>query len=224
LSPYSLHDHSKLTCLNCLISAGPPCFSRSRSYSDFTLDRLFGSSRPTGGRAKALSSCTSSRDHCSAIDCSDDESSTEDGLIAIARPAKHRRSAETSGAAGLSDGRPIRARHLTVSRLPFRANGGRVTGDGVARWSKAARTRASNSAVAFAQDDAEAARAQWRKVADQLRPKLPKLAAFLPWRLGVTKSEAGLLRNSLFNEELPARRLQSGIGRLTTAASCGRLV
>jgi putative transposase len=34
-------------------------------------------------------------------------------------------------------------------------------------------------ATAFAQEDAEAARAQWRKVADQLRPKLPKLAAFL---------------------------------------------
>src|SRR6186713_756865 len=31
-------------------------------------------------------------------------------------------------------------------------------------------------ATAFAQDDAEAATAQWRKVADQLRPKLPKLA------------------------------------------------
>ena len=30
-------------------------------------------------------------------------------------------------------------------------------------------------ATAFAQDDAEAARTQWRKVADQLRPKLPKL-------------------------------------------------
>jgi putative transposase len=34
-------------------------------------------------------------------------------------------------------------------------------------------------ATAFAQDDAEAARAQWRRVADQLRPKLPKLAAYL---------------------------------------------
>jgi transposase-like protein len=34
-------------------------------------------------------------------------------------------------------------------------------------------------ASAFAQEDAEAARAQWRKVADQLRPKLPKLAAFM---------------------------------------------
>lgn len=34
-------------------------------------------------------------------------------------------------------------------------------------------------ATAFAQDDAEAALAQWRRVADQLRPKLPKQAAFL---------------------------------------------
>ena len=34
-------------------------------------------------------------------------------------------------------------------------------------------------ATAFAQDDAEAARAQWRRVADQLRSKLPKLAVFL---------------------------------------------
>jgi putative transposase len=33
-------------------------------------------------------------------------------------------------------------------------------------------------ATAFAQDDAEAAKAQWRRVADQLRPKLPKLAEF----------------------------------------------
>ena len=34
-------------------------------------------------------------------------------------------------------------------------------------------------ATAFAQNDAEAAKMQWRRVADQLRPKLPKLAAFL---------------------------------------------
>jgi len=34
-------------------------------------------------------------------------------------------------------------------------------------------------ATAFAQDDAESAKAQWRKVADQLRPRLSKLAAFL---------------------------------------------
>jgi len=34
-------------------------------------------------------------------------------------------------------------------------------------------------ATAFAQDDAQAARTQWRGVADQLRPKLPRLASFL---------------------------------------------
>ena len=34
-------------------------------------------------------------------------------------------------------------------------------------------------ATAFAQDSAEAAKTQWRRVADQLRPKLPKLAAFM---------------------------------------------
>ena len=32
---------------------------------------------------------------------------------------------------------------------------------------------------AFAQDDAETAKVQWRRVADQLRPKLPKLSGFL---------------------------------------------
>ena len=34
-------------------------------------------------------------------------------------------------------------------------------------------------ATAFAQDSAGAAKAQWRRVADQLRPKLPKLAGFM---------------------------------------------
>ena len=34
-------------------------------------------------------------------------------------------------------------------------------------------------ATAFARDSAEAAKAQWRRVADQLRPKLPKVAAFM---------------------------------------------
>jgi putative transposase len=34
-------------------------------------------------------------------------------------------------------------------------------------------------ATAFAQDDAEAARQQWRHVADQIRPKAPKLAALM---------------------------------------------
>ena len=34
-------------------------------------------------------------------------------------------------------------------------------------------------ATAFAQDDADAAKAQWRQVADQLRPKASKLANFM---------------------------------------------
>jgi putative transposase len=34
-------------------------------------------------------------------------------------------------------------------------------------------------AIAFAQNSAEAAKAQWRRVADQLRPKLPKLTAIM---------------------------------------------
>jgi putative transposase len=34
-------------------------------------------------------------------------------------------------------------------------------------------------ATAFAQEDAEAARGQWRQVADQLRPKVPRLAALM---------------------------------------------
>ena len=46
-----------------------------------------------------------------------------------------------------------------------------------------ARWRASGVAAvidgAFAQNDAEAAKLQWRKVADQLRPTLPKLAALM---------------------------------------------
>ena len=34
-------------------------------------------------------------------------------------------------------------------------------------------------ATAFAQNDADAARLQWRKIADQLRPTLPKLATLM---------------------------------------------
>ena len=33
--------------------------------------------------------------------------------------------------------------------------------------------------AAFAQDTADAAKGQWRKVADQVRPSLPKLAGLL---------------------------------------------
>jgi len=41
------------------------------------------------------------------------------------------------------------------------------------------RVAAAFIATAFAQDDAEAARLQWRKVADQLRPKVQKLARLM---------------------------------------------
>ena len=34
-------------------------------------------------------------------------------------------------------------------------------------------------ATAFAQDDADSAKAQWRQVADQLRPKAPRLVALM---------------------------------------------
>jgi len=34
-------------------------------------------------------------------------------------------------------------------------------------------------ATAFAQEDAETARSQWRQVADQIRPKVAKLAALM---------------------------------------------
>jgi transposase-like protein len=34
-------------------------------------------------------------------------------------------------------------------------------------------------ATAFAETDAEAARKQWRTVADQIRPRVPKLAALM---------------------------------------------
>jgi putative transposase len=37
----------------------------------------------------------------------------------------------------------------------------------------------SPPSLAFVQDDAEAASKQWRAVADQLRPKVPKLAALM---------------------------------------------
>src|SRR5579884_2035628 len=43
----------------------------------------------------------------------------------------------------------------------------------------ARRVVAAFIATAFAQEDADAARAQWRLVADQLRPKVPKLAALM---------------------------------------------
>ena len=50
-------------------------------------------------------------------------------------------------------------------------------------------------ATAFAQDDAHAARAQWRQVADQLKPKLPKLSALM------ADAEADVLAYMTFPKE-----------------------
>jgi transposase-like protein len=49
--------------------------------------------------------------------------------------------------------------------------------------------------TAFAQDDAASARAQWRKVADQLRPKVPKLAKLMD------EAEADVLAYMAFPKE-----------------------
>jgi len=54
-------------------------------------------------------------------------------------------------------------------------------------------------ATAFAQDDAGAARAQWRQIADQVRPKLPKLAALLD------AAEADVLAYMTFPKEHRAK-------------------
>jgi transposase-like protein len=50
-------------------------------------------------------------------------------------------------------------------------------------------------ATAFAQDDSKAARGQWRRVADQLRPTLPKLAAFMD------QAEADVLAYTAFPKD-----------------------
>ena len=54
-------------------------------------------------------------------------------------------------------------------------------------------------ATAFAQDHADAAKAQWRQVADQVRPKLPKLAALLD------EAEADVLAYMTFPKEHRAK-------------------
>ena len=72
-------------------------------------------------------------------------------------------------------------------------------------------------ATAFAQDDAGAARMQWRKVADQLRPKLPKLAVLMD------DAEADVLAYMAFPKEHwtklhstnPLERLNGEIKRRT---------
>jgi transposase-like protein len=72
-------------------------------------------------------------------------------------------------------------------------------------------------ATAFAQEDAEAARQQWRRVADQLRPKVPKLATLMD------QSEADVLAYMTFptqhrtklHSTNPLERLNGEIKRRT---------
>jgi putative transposase len=72
-------------------------------------------------------------------------------------------------------------------------------------------------ATAFAQDDAAAAKTQWRKVSDQLRPKLPKLAVLMD------DAEADVLAYMAFPKEHwtklhstnPLERLNGEIKRRT---------
>jgi putative transposase len=64
-------------------------------------------------------------------------------------------------------------------------------------------------ATAFAQNSAEAAKSQWRKVADQLRPKLPKLAAFMD------QAEDDVLAYMSFpNDHWPKIHSTNGLERL----------
>jgi putative transposase len=55
-------------------------------------------------------------------------------------------------------------------------------------------------ATAFAQDHADAAKAQWRQIADQVRVKLPKLAALLD------EAEEDVLAYMAFPKEHRAKR------------------
>src|ERR671922_2978743 len=72
-------------------------------------------------------------------------------------------------------------------------------------------------ATAFAQNDAQAARKQWRQIADQVRPKLPKLAALLD------EAEEDVLADMSFPKEHrakihstnPLERVNSEIKRRT---------
>jgi putative transposase len=71
--------------------------------------------------------------------------------------------------------------------------------------------------TAFAHDDAEAAKAQWRRVADRPRPKLPKMAGF------PDEAETDVLTHMSFPREHrpkirstnPPARLNGGIKRRT---------
>jgi putative transposase len=64
-------------------------------------------------------------------------------------------------------------------------------------------------ATAFAQEDAETARTQWRQVADQLRPKVAKLAMLMD------QAEADVLAFMSFPKSLPSRK-RGTTGRRST--------
>ena len=67
-------------------------------------------------------------------------------------------------------------------------------------------------ATAFAQDDAEAARVQWRQVADQLRPRVKKLAELMD------EAESDVLAYMSF----PRRTARSCTRRTRSSASTAR--
>jgi transposase-like protein len=64
-------------------------------------------------------------------------------------------------------------------------------------------------ATAFAQEDAETARSQWRQVADQIRPKVAKLAALMD------EAETDVLAFMSFPKSLPSRK-RGTTGRRST--------
>ncbi len=78
--------------------------------------------------------------------------------------------------------------------------------------------------TAFAQEDAEAAKAQWRQVADQLRPKVPKLAQLM------NQAEPDVLAHMSFPKEHrtklhstnPLERLNGEIKRRTNLPARSR--
>ena len=67
--------------------------------------------------------------------------------------------------------------------------------------------------TAFVQEDAEAASKQWRQVADQLRPKVPKLAAFMD------EAEADVLAFMSFPRIIGRRSIQSTHSNVSMARS-----
>jgi len=72
-------------------------------------------------------------------------------------------------------------------------------------------------ATAFAQEDAAAGQAQWRKVADQLKPKLPKLAAFMDQAEADVLAYMGFPKDhwSKIHSTNPLERLNGEIKRRT---------